>query len=295
MGGNNLMLTAGSICAGMGGLEMGISEVIPLTLRWVTEYEPPTEKNPNPRQAAAQLLAHRHPTVPNLGDITAVHWPGTPPVDVICGGTPCQDMSAAGLRSGMRAGTRSGIWGSMVEAIATHRPALVVWENVRGALSARADSSVESCPICMGDERECNLRALGRVLGDLADLGYDAAWCGLRAADVGAPHARFRIFVLAWPADPEGTRLEKPGSGRNESQVTGPQFLALPAADADSLGQVRSRNPRRGRQRPAHHGHPVPDTTGDGRHERRPEPAGHLGGSDAALGGADAVHPGVGS
>jgi DNA (cytosine-5)-methyltransferase 1 len=62
MGGNNLMLTAGSICAGMGGLEMGISEVIPLTLRWVTEYEPPTEKNPNPRQAATrggQRLAPR--------------------------------------------------------------------------------------------------------------------------------------------------------------------------------------------------------------------------------------------
>src|SRR5690606_20078599 len=49
-------------------------------------------------------------------------------------------------------------------------------------------------------ERAGLVRAIGRVVGDLAELGYDAAWTGLRAADVGAPHGRWRVFVLAWPA-----------------------------------------------------------------------------------------------
>jgi DNA (cytosine-5)-methyltransferase 1 len=196
----------GSICSGYGGLEMGISRVLPVVPRWVADYEPPklnkrTGKLVEQKQPASLVLAHRFPGVPNLGDITIVRWLGTPRVKVLCGGTPCQDVSHAGPRHGMRAGTRSGIWSSMVDAIAVHRPTLVVWENVRGALSAGADSNLESCPICMGDERECNLRALGRVLGDLAELGYDAVWCGLRASDVGAAHPRFRVFVCAWPAE----------------------------------------------------------------------------------------------
>lgn len=50
------------------------------------------------------------------------------------------------------------------------------------------------------------IRALGRVLGDLANLGYDAVWRGLEAADIGAPHHRLRIFVIAWPRDPSAAR-----------------------------------------------------------------------------------------
>lgn len=123
------------------------------------------------------------------------------PVDVITGGSPCQDLSHAGKRAGMKAGTRSGLWASMCDAIDIIRPSLVIWENVRGALSAEATpGDLESCEFCVGDPGDASLRALGRVLGDLAELGYDAAWCSLRAADVGAPHGRYRVFVLAWPA-----------------------------------------------------------------------------------------------
>jgi DNA (cytosine-5)-methyltransferase 1 len=98
-------------------------------------------------------------------------------------------------------GTRTGLWARMADAIDHLRPHLVVAENVRGLLSAAADSDVEPCPWCMGGaaDGEPALRALGSVLADLAELGYDAAWHGLRAADVGAPHGRFRVFVLAWP------------------------------------------------------------------------------------------------
>ena len=165
------------------------------TTAWVSDIKP----------AAVKLLAHRHPTVPNLGDITKIDWSAVEPVDIITGGSPCQDLSAAGRRAGMTEGTRSNLWVNMREAIAALCPKWVVWENVRGAYSARADSDLGwtsglldgRSPDQFPKEEDTALRALGRVLGDLADLGYDAEWRGLRASDVGAPHGRFRVFLLA--------------------------------------------------------------------------------------------------
>lgn len=185
--------TVGALFAGYAGLELGIAQVIPgVRTAWVADIEP----------GPCAILAHRFPDAPNLGDVTAVDWASVPPVDIIAGGSPCQDLSLAGARAGMGHGTRSGLWASMVDAIETIKPRLVVWENVRGALSARADSAgeMESCAGCVGDDDTPSLRALGRLLGDLADVGYDAAWCGVRASDVGAPHQRFRVFLIAWPA-----------------------------------------------------------------------------------------------
>src|SRR5699024_5104408 len=142
------------------------------------------------------------------------------------GGFPCQDVSHAGKRAGLGAGTRTGLWANMLQAIDTLRPRLVVAENVRGLLSARADSDVEPCPWCMGDDLSGGpMRALGAVLADLADIGYDAAWTGLRAADVGAPHGRFRVFILAWPAED------------TDRATSGERRLAAP-------GQAEGRRPR---------------------------------------------------
>jgi DNA (cytosine-5)-methyltransferase 1 len=187
----------GSLCSGYGGLELGIAQVLDVETAWVSDID----------KGACKILAHRYPDMPNLGDITAVDWTTVEPVDVLCGGTPCQDLSHAGKRAGMTEGTRSNLWVAMREAIATLRPGLVVWENVGGAYSARADSEVEREPglLGVGPDRP-PLRALGRVLGDLASLGYDASWHGLRAADVGAPHGRSRVFVVA--SDAERSRLE---------------------------------------------------------------------------------------
>jgi DNA (cytosine-5)-methyltransferase 1 len=185
-------LTVGALFAGYGGIELALSSVLDVELSWFAEFD----------DAPSRILAHHHPGVPNLHDVTKVDWSSVPPVDVITGGSPCQDLSHAGKRKGMKAGTRSGLWASMCDAIDIIRPRLVVWENVRGALSAEADSALEPCPGCVGDRDDgAVLRALGRVLGDLAELGYDARWYGLRAADVGAPHGRFRIFLFATPAD----------------------------------------------------------------------------------------------
>jgi hypothetical protein len=102
--------------------------------------------------------------------------PGSATMTSPTGGFPCQDVSHAGKRAGLRPDTRTGLWSQMAYAIDQLRPALVVAENVRGLLSAEAHSDLEPCPWCMGDgEGLSPLRALGAVLGDLADLGYDAA------------------------------------------------------------------------------------------------------------------------
>ena len=194
----------GSLFSGFGGLDMAIEEVFGARTVWNSDIEP------GPRK----VLAHRFPGVPNLGDITAVDWSKVEPVDIIAGGSPCQDISSAGRMAGMREGTRSNLWVEMREAIRALQPTYVIWENVRGALSTPAASAMESDPRLLGDHPNGQpvLRALGRVLGDLAKLGFDAEWHGLLAGCkrhsvgtcrecVGAPHGRARFFVVA--AHPE--------------------------------------------------------------------------------------------
>lgn len=181
----------GALFAGYGGIERALHEVLGAEPAWFSEFE----------KAPSTVLAHRYPGVPNHGDVTKIRWQDVEPVDIITGGSPCQDLSHAGKRAGMKAGTRSGLWASMCDAIDIIRPSLVIWENVRGAYSASAaPGPLESCDLCVGSIGDTPLRALGRVVGDLSELGYQSAWVGLRAADVGAPHGRFRVFVLAWPA-----------------------------------------------------------------------------------------------
>lgn len=100
-------------------------------------------------------------------------WRGI--VDVVSGGFPCQDISAAGKGAGIN-GSRSGLWREMARIIGEVRPRFVF---------------VENSPMLVN-------RGLGTVLGDLAALGYDAEWGVLSAADVGAPHKRDRIWIVAY-------------------------------------------------------------------------------------------------
>ena len=96
-------------------------------------------------------------------------------VDIITGGFPCQDISAAGKGAGIT-GERSGLWGEMARIISEARPRFAFMENSPMLTS----------------------RGLGTVLGDLAEMGYNARWCVLGADDVGAPHRRKRIWILAY-------------------------------------------------------------------------------------------------
>jgi len=115
------------------------------------------------------------PTFPIWDDIQtfdARPWAGI--VDVVSGGFPCTDISAAGKGAGID-GEQSGMWREMARVICEVRPGYVF---------------VENSPMLTS-------RGLGRVLGDLASMGFDAKWGVLGAADVGANHQRDRIWIVA--------------------------------------------------------------------------------------------------
>lgn len=212
------MTTIGSLFTGYGGLDMGVAMAVDPDARvaWTSDVEP----------GPCRLAEVRWPDTPNLGDITQIDWSDVEPVDIICGGSPCQDLSLAGKRAGMAAGTRSGLWESMAAAVETIRPSLVVWENVLGALSARAYSPVESEPCMLGTgTNEPALRAAGRVCGDLASLGYDCRWAVVRASDAGAPHQRARFFLIGYP-DGQPWDMRRPTTPR---QTQGRRPLRQPA------------------------------------------------------------------
>jgi len=185
-----MSLKIGSLFSGYGGLDLAVTAVTGAHVVWHCEWE----------DAPSAILDKNFPGVPNFKDVSKVDWTSVEPVDILTGGFPCQDLSLAGRRAGLKDGTRSGLWSEFHKAIETLKPRLVVIENVRGLLSATAHSNVEQCPWCVGDEpSEPSLRALGAVLGDLADIGYDAKWTSVRASDAGAPHSRFRVFIIAYP------------------------------------------------------------------------------------------------
>ena len=181
----------GSLFSGYGGLDLAVSKVLGAEVAWHCEWE----------DAPSKVLEAHFPGVPNYRDVSKVDWDSVEPVDILTGGFPCQDLSLAGKRAGMQEGTRSGLWSEFYKAITILKPKMVVIENVRGLLSAKADSGMEyGTEIMEQAERGTVLRALGAVLGDLADIGYDAKWTGVRASDAGAPHQRFRVFITACPS-----------------------------------------------------------------------------------------------
>jgi len=122
-----------------------------------------------------EVLAKHWPEVKRYGDIKECGAANLDPVDLICGGFPCQDISYAGKGAGIE-GKRSGLWKEFYRIICELRPRFVLVENV---------------PALLG-------RGLDVVLGDLASCGYDAEWESLPAAAFGAPHRRDRIFVVAY-------------------------------------------------------------------------------------------------
>lgn len=126
-------------------------------------------------------------------------WRGL--IDVVSGGFPCQDISAAGKGAGIE-GARSGLWTEMHRIVCEVRPRYVF---------------VENSPML-------TRRGLGRVLRDLAEIGYNACWCVLGAADCGAPHRRDRMWILASAADTAS-------DGREEQWRSRAAETALAAAE----------------------------------------------------------------
>lgn len=170
------MLTFGELFAGIGGISLGFERagMIP---KWHVELD----------DYATIILEKHWLHVTRYRDIRDCGRHNLEPVDVIAGGTPCQDVSLAGKRLGLE-GERSTLWGEFARIVGELRPRWVVAENVLGLLSANSG------------------RFFGNILRDLAALGYDATWNVLRASDFGAPHRRERVILVAHP---DGERIER--------------------------------------------------------------------------------------
>ena len=132
---------------------------------------------------ASQLIKARI-NKPNLGNLKIIDWANVEPIDIITAGYPCQPFSHAGLRKG--ADDERHLWPYIKTAISILRPRFVILENVRGHFGL----------------------GFGDVLSDLANIGYNARWTLVRASDVGAPHRRERLFIVAYPNSTRFTRAK---------------------------------------------------------------------------------------
>lgn len=170
------MMTIGSLFSGIGGLELGLERAGLGPVLWQCELDP----------FCREVLAKHWPNVTRFDDVTRPR--NYPAVDLLCGGFPCQGNSSAGNRRGLK-DPRSALWFNFAAIIGQLRPKLVVVENVASGAKLWLPTIGEH----------------------LRDLGYRARAFALSAAEVGAPHLRRRIFVVAH-ASGEQLREQRRGS-----------------------------------------------------------------------------------
>jgi DNA (cytosine-5)-methyltransferase 1 len=153
----------GSLCTGYGGLDLAVETFFNAEMVWCAEND----------KYASKVIEARF-NKPNLGDIKQIDWSSIEPIHILTAGYPCQPFSHAGHRKGEN--DERHIWPHILKAISILRPKFIILENVRGHLSL----------------------GFKEVLSDLAQNGYDAKWRIVRASDVGAPHQRARLFIIAY-------------------------------------------------------------------------------------------------
>lgn len=212
-----MTLTVFSTFAGIGGLERGLEAA---GMRTVAQVELD--------EWCREQLAGHWPNVPRHDDVrTAPVWwtsvADRPRVDVVAGGFPCQPFSTLGKQLGV-ADERWG-WPWMADVVRALRPRYVVVENV-----ARLVRDTD---------------AFGWILGDLHELGFDAEWSIVSACSVGAPHARKRLFLVAYPQGDDGelslhlpSELEAGGAGVGTagSDARSDWWLSEPGVDRVAYG-----------------------------------------------------------
>ena len=158
--------TFGSLFSGIGGLDSGL-ERAGFECVWQVE-------NNAYRQ---EVLKKQWPNTPRFRDVRECGKRNLSSVDLIAGGFPCGDVSISNTRGAKGLdGSRSGLWSEFYRIVRELRPRYVLVENVSALL----------------------YRGFGRVLGDLAGIGYDAEWQSVQASDFGLPHQRKRIFIIAY-------------------------------------------------------------------------------------------------
>jgi len=185
---------------------------------------------------ASALLAHRWPTVPNLGPVQSVTRDsvvsrcGTLPA-VVTGGFPCQPHSAAGKR--LASADERDLWDECARVLGDIRPRFALFENVAGLLTSESGAF------------------LNRVLSDLAAIRYACLWQVVSAADVGAPHRRERVWLLCVDELADGNRVGHPhrsaglvsADGRLDALGHTPAGRPAGVADTDSRRGHKNRQP----------------------------------------------------
>lgn len=182
----------GSLFSGIGGLELGLELAGVGHTVWRVEQD----------EFCLGVLARRWPHAARFSDVRSVGAANLPPVDLICGGFPCQDVSGAGKGAGL-SGARSGLWYEFARVVSELRPGWVVVENVASGAKRWVDA----------------------VVRGLQDLGYQCLPLPLTANNVGAPHRRGRVLILARlmgaPPAPLGQPAADPFAGWDRLDVPG--------------------------------------------------------------------------
>ena len=170
--------------SGIGGFRLGAKWA---GLEFKNEFHSDIEEFPN------KVYAKHFPNSIQLGDIRNINGHGLKKEYgsdwITTGGFPCQDISIAGKGAGL-SGSRSGLWFEMQRIISELQPRYAIMENVPAL----------------------TFRGLDRVLGSLADIGYDAEWTVISARDIGASHLRKRIWIVAYTNQNGFNANSKPGS-----------------------------------------------------------------------------------
>lgn len=187
----------GSLCSGIGGLDLAVEEVFDAEPAWFCEADP----------HAREVLTRHWPDTVIWHDLKTQDWSTVEPVDLVCAGYPCQPFSHAGRRQGVD--DPRHLWPYVADAVRVLRPRVCVFENVAGHLGLGFD----------------------QVLCDLAALGFDVEWGVVRASDAGACHRRERLFVVA--RHPERARADARTPAGRPRDATGESGSSV-AADAES-------------------------------------------------------------
>jgi DNA (cytosine-5)-methyltransferase 1 len=171
-----MMLRMGSLFSGIGGLELGLERAFKGQLQTAWQVE---------KESFCRSVLERHwSNAKRYDDVRTVGAHNLEPVDILCGGFPCQDISIAGKGEGLN-GKRSGLWWEFHRIINELRPSVVVMENVPAI----------------------TIRGLSAVVGSLAQIGYDCQWTIISAKQCGAPHLRRRWFCVAYPISSTNTQV----------------------------------------------------------------------------------------
>lgn len=181
-------MTIGSLFSGIGGLELGLEWAGLGPTLWQVEMDP----------FCRGVLAMHWPNADrSVKDVNDAERAALASTDIICGGFPCQDISFAGRGAGLD-GKRSGLWFAMLRTIKAKKPRVVVVENVLALAS----------------------RGLDTVVDGLEHAGYVVEGRFLAASDVGAPHQRRRIFLVAYaPSERSKTRAERKADAKRRDDA----------------------------------------------------------------------------